>query len=209
MTEIEWRDDGLYWPVSDTACYEWTQVEIDACDVIISACKSTRSMISAGANVGAYAKQYAKTFETVYAFEPDTTNFKCLALNTSTIENVLIYQAVLGNHNIPTSLTNAEESNCGTFTVNGVGKIPCFKIDQLGLDDLDLIHLDVEGYEYFVLQGAVDTIKRCKPVIALEWLEHTTKFSVSSTQILEFLHDLNYAPKGKVGSDLVFTYQYE
>ena len=31
-----------------------------------------------------------------------------------------------------------------------------------------MISLDVEGYERFVIQGAIKTIKKCKPLIVCE-----------------------------------------
>ena len=40
-----------------------------------------------------------------------------------------------------------------------------FKID---FEDVDYIKIDVEGHELKVLQGGVDTINRCKPIIVLE-----------------------------------------
>ena len=41
-------------------------------------------------------------------------------------------------------------------------------IDALGLDQLSLIQLDVEGHELLALQGAQKTIERCAPIIMIE-----------------------------------------
>jgi hypothetical protein len=46
--------------------------------------------------------------------------------------------------------------------------IPMITIDSLGLDDIDLMQLDLEGFEYDALVGARETIERCKPVIIVE-----------------------------------------
>ena len=50
----------------------------------------------------------------------------------------------------------------------GGGHIPCLTIDILDLHACDLIQLDVEGFEYRILQGAVRTIEKYRPVIAAE-----------------------------------------
>jgi hypothetical protein len=41
-------------------------------------------------------------------------------------------------------------------------------VDNYGFDDVDLIKIDVEGHEQFVILGAVDTIKRTKPILIVE-----------------------------------------
>ena len=42
------------------------------------------------------------------------------------------------------------------------------RIDDLNLQQCDLIHLDVEGYEEKVINGALETIKKFKPVVIVE-----------------------------------------
>lgn len=44
-------------------------------------------------------------------------------------------------------------------------------LDSLNLKNLSLIKMDVENYEYFILKGAEETIKRNRPVIVFEcWI---------------------------------------
>ena len=50
-------------------------------------------------------------------------------------------------------------------------------IDQLGLNNCDLIHLDIEGGEYDALMGAEQTIKRFSPLICLEWFQNQEKLA--------------------------------
>jgi hypothetical protein len=41
-------------------------------------------------------------------------------------------------------------------------------LDSLGLTDVSFMKIDIEGYEYYALLGAVDTITACRPVILYE-----------------------------------------
>lgn len=53
-------------------------------------------------------------------------------------------------------------------------------LDSLQLERLDFIKIDVEGHELDVFKGAVETIKRCRPVIWSETLTRAQKKTLSS-----------------------------
>jgi FkbM family methyltransferase len=46
--------------------------------------------------------------------------------------------------------------------------VPCLPLDALGLDDVCAMKIDVEGAEQEVLRGALDTLRRCRPVLSIE-----------------------------------------
>lgn len=52
--------------------------------------------------------------------------------------------------------------------LNGEPDTPLETLDSFDLQDVDLIKIDCEGGELFVLQGAFETLKRCKPVVVVE-----------------------------------------
>lgn len=198
------KDDGLYWPICDDgACYQWTNTELTSASIVIESCDKKRTIVHAGGNVGAYTLKFAKAFESVYVFEPDLTNFKCLTLNTADHENVFQFRAALGDSATQISLTN-NDKNCGTFFIDGKGNIPLITIDSLNLNDVDCIHLDVEGYEVSALMGALETIKRSSPLIVIEWLDHGEKYGWTKQNILGFLSGLGYNNMKQVGSDMMF-----
>jgi FkbM family methyltransferase len=203
-TDIAKKTDGLYWPITDTVCQEWSHGELYSVNEVVSVCKNKRVIIHAGANVGVYSLKFAESFETVIAFEPDTTNFKCLALNTINTNNIFLYQAALGCFAQPISLNNIETNNCGTSAINGKGIIPQITIDSLGLDTVDCIHLDTEGYELFAIMGALNTINKCSPAIVIEWMGHSKKYNIPPETIIGFLSGLGYNKMKKVASDMVF-----
>ncbi len=51
--------------------------------------------------------------------------------------------------------------------------IEIIPLDSLQLTNVSLIKMDVENYEYFVFQGAKDTLQRNRPVILFEcWIDY-------------------------------------
>jgi FkbM family methyltransferase len=68
--------------------------------------------------------------------------------------------------------------------------VPVTTIDALGLADLEHVKLDAEGFEQEVLEGASDTLRRCRPVLSLEVEERHRAGSTRDVPAL--LRDLGY-----------------
>jgi hypothetical protein len=58
--------------------------------------------------------------------------------------------------------------NVGAHSGEWSGHIPVVSLDALRLPVVDAILLDVERSETQVLRGAIETIKRCRPVVCIE-----------------------------------------
>lgn len=54
----------------------------------------------------------------------------------------------------------------------GQGSVPVEPLDGFELADVALLKVDVEGMEADVLEGALDTIRRCEPLIFAEAWDH-------------------------------------
>jgi FkbM family methyltransferase len=202
---ITLRSDGLYWPVSDShACYAWTQVELGHVQEIINACEHHTSVIHAGGNVGAYALKFHERFDQVYVCECDRINYQCLCANTLHVNNIWPLFVALGATCDTVGVHNNQPHNCGTPHVMGPGHTPQLTIDVLGMSHISLIHLDTEGYELPVLQGAVNTIKTHKPLIVVEWLNHGVRYGWQQSDLIGFLRNLGYTQMKPVGSDMMF-----
>jgi FkbM family methyltransferase len=199
------REDGLYWPEIDVdSYYARTNVELYTVDSIIESLKNKRTIIHAGGNVGAYTLKFADAFDTVYVFEPDVTNFKCLCLNTADRENVFQFRAALGNRATQVSITKDNPENCGTFRIKEDGNIPVVTIDSLRLTEVDCIHLDIEGYEMNALLGAENTIRAYRPLIVVEWLDYGKNYGWDNKDIIKLLIDIGYTKMKQIGSDMMF-----
>jgi hypothetical protein len=61
------------------------------------------------------------------------------------------------------------------------------KLDGFFSEKIDLIHLDLEGYEFEALKGAKELIERDKPLIILE-------IDTRAVDYNNFMRELNYKP---------------
>ena len=150
--------------------------------------KGRRTCIQAGACIGIWPLRLAQFFDRVISFEPEPTNYHCAVANTAHLDNVEIHEASLGNDSdvtVKMRLDKGEIGNSGAHYVVAGGDIPTVVIDDLGLDDVDLIYLDIEGYEATALKGAAETIRRCRPVIGVEDKGlHNNRKQLSVTKLL-------------------------
>lgn len=211
--------DGNYWMRNDgdgvtetyaspnSSCFYLTREGFNTVPRQLAALVPTHDVVvQAGGNTGFYVKQYAAIFKTVYTFEPVPDLFRCLTKNV-TMDNVIKIQACVGKNHELVDLKRNAANEAGSGNVSGPGKIPTFLIDDLTLPHCDLIHLDVEGYEYNALQGARQTIQRCTPVVVLEHYEPwLNRFNTSLGEIETFLKSLNYTFRTEVYGDRVYTY---
>ena len=126
-------------------------------------------VVQAGGACGMYPRIFSNYFKTVYTFEPDPLNFFTLVVNCQK-DNIIKMQAALGDKHTMIQVARLTNQNVGMNRVveNDVGIVPQLMIDDLKLTACDFIQLDVELYEIYALRGAVETIKKFRPVIAVE-----------------------------------------
>lgn len=205
---VELRD-GWWWPKHDVACWRYLSRRQDVPTNVSAYTKQQRVVVQAGGNAGMYVKKYEDIFDTVYTFEPDPINFYCLTKNTS--NRTIKFQGCLGNEtnfvNLSYDETHHKKPNSGGYRVKGTGIIPTLILDNFNLPIVDLIHLDIEGFEKFALLGAIETIKRCKPVIALELNGLAEKYNHTNDDVKQLVIELGYTETGIVDDDIIFEYK--
>lgn len=132
-----------------------------------------RVALDIGANVGLWSRSLVKHFETVVAFEPVPMFRDCLTKNV-VAENLDIRPIALGDHDamIKMIITEGNTGHTHVDPNSTDGDTPIVRLDSLNLQNIDYIKIDCEGYEYRVLQGAKETIMRCRPVIVVEQKPH-------------------------------------
>lgn len=172
---------------------------------ISSYCKEKNLVIQAGGNAGLYPKKYSEFFNTVITIEPDYRNFLCLVHNVPE-ENVFKFQACVGNESKFLDLGyrgGKIPKNRGKMRVQGSGIIPQITIDSLNMKP-DLIHLDIEGYEGFAIQGAERTLREHNPVVVLETNGVGDEYGWPKEKIDSLLLSFGYRVKENWGDDTLY-----
>ena len=127
-----------------------------------------------GANKGVYSLLASENPETkIYTFEPHPETYNELKRNIELNErNVQILNLALGDRNGSTKFTD-EAGSCVNKIIldtnpNEINKtitVPLKTLDNLineGVDIADIVKIDVEGFEYGVLQGFENNIQKVK-----------------------------------------------
>lgn len=152
--------------------------------------------IDIGAHVGLWTHVLATMFKHVYAFEPHPILYACWERNCNTFENVEGFNLAVSQSDTDIRVEYVE-GNSGNARVGipGTGRghlTRAVSIDNFDIDArVAFIKIDVEGWEYFVLKGAEQTIKAHKPVIILEQKPgNAERYNLSRTAGLEYLLSL-------------------
>ena len=140
----------------------------------IGLCSKRGTALDIGANVGLWSRDLVDNFSKVVAFEPVAVFRECLEKNVNGA-NFFISPLALGDHDTQATMIitegNSGHSHLDPATL-GTGDVQVVKLDNLNMEDVDYIKIDCEGYEYRVLQGAEQTVKRWRPIIVVEQKPH-------------------------------------
>jgi len=129
--------------------------------------------VHAGTFFGDMLDTLSRNATAVVAFEPVARNFELATINSASLSNVTLYHAALSNRDghvrmATRTWTRKPLGGASTVSPRGNEVTRCMKLDTLGLRDVSLIHLDVEGHELSALEGAKGTIVRDRPTILIE-----------------------------------------
>lgn len=108
-----------------------------------------------------------------------------------------------------TSLSRANASQEGSVT-------EAFKVQARPLDAIiresnasrvDIIKIDVEGAELFVLKGAHETLVRYHPLLVVEVVEpQLNAMGTTSAAIAGYLHSFGYRPRHRIGQNVEYGF---
>lgn len=168
-----------------------------------------RVIYDIGGNVGWYAVRWAKRNPDVrlHTFEPGEVNFSYLQRNVAL--NGLEDRVTVNNHGMSNESGTVEffipEGLAGNSSLLDVASRPGTRkvearmrtvdeyVKETG-DVPDFIKCDVEGAEYLVFKGAVNTITEARPIIHAELLRKWSKpFGYHPDEVVKFLDSLGYA----------------
>lgn len=190
-------DNFIEWSLLSTGTYE---EEINK--MIRISLKPGSNALDIGANIGLQSLRMAQTVGSsgfVFAFEPLNYLQEKFRRNMSLnkVTNVRLFPFALANEEAEAEFTfNKKAWNQGAFSIgqkqNGHDKqtVNIKVADQLPdiqkLTGLDLIKIDVEGFEYQVLLGLKETLRKHRPRLIFEYDE---RYWLTNNQRIEDCYD--------------------
>lgn len=149
--------------------------------------KKFRTVIDVGAWCGTWAKALEPFAKKVIAFEPDRIHFECLQKNCTI--NCDCRNEAVGSANKNVSLT--EDDFTQAKRVDSDGNIRMVTLDSFGYENVDMIKIDVEGYEMEVLKGAEKTLQDIQ-YLMIELNNNTKKYGSSNNEVEKYIKDLGF-----------------
>ena len=177
----------------------------ESLDALLSLCKAGFHVIDVGANLGWSVLNLAKISNTgtILGFEPDPLNFQKLTENVSAnhMTNIVLLSVGLGDKShtarmeVRTPLNRGGNriapSNSNAYSIEIVTLDSSQEVSRL--PRVDLIKIDVEGYELKVLRGSREVLKKFKPILFIELDQNNLKDQGDTpSALIEYLIELGY-----------------
>lgn len=154
--------------------------------------KNLKTFLDCGSFVGWVSRYWSDKVQQVHAWEPNPVSQMCWEKNCGHIANATLHKKGLSN--IPGQAflkfnTPGHYGNCTIDKSEGT-PIEITTIDSYDFTDVDFIKIDVEGNEINLLEGAKQTIMRCKPYIQIEVNSMQEVHGHTEQQVHEWFKDM-------------------
>jgi FkbM family methyltransferase len=202
-------DDWIPFNIFLTGIYTQEKTELL---YFLSSLRKGMTVLDIGANIGYYsllaAARIAKNGK-VHSFEPVRETYSRLQQNITLNEfkNMEAHRYIIHDHIGEMDIFVADKSNTGSSSLsrsmenfsNTVQKVQTITIDSYikskQISSVDIVKIDVEGSELFVLKGMKNLLKRDNMKIFLEINRHNlAKQNTKPQDIAHFLQQVAYHP---------------
>ena len=170
---------GIFVPDEDTAKFWGKNFEVREYNKIAPKGKLA---LDIGAHVCIWTSRLANDFEEVIAFEPLKKHIDCHKKNCEGLENVTLHEIALSDKK-HTAVMTTKDINSGMSTLSETKwksdsypqMVETRTLDSYKFPKIDFIKIDVEGWEEYVLEGAMQTILKDRPRMYIEiWKKNFT-----------------------------------
>jgi len=162
-----------------------------------------KDVVHAGAFVGDMLPSFSKANPEgkIFAFEPVHENYYAclLTTNQNKLSNVVLHHAALSNEVgtfwVDSQMVMHTEDVLGSLVdgknIAAGGQLTnAHTVDMYNMANIVCMHIDVEGHEQKVLEGAEGTLQKYKPIVMLE--------DYGVTEAIEFMEKQNYHRIGDI-----------
>ncbi|MFH1626575.1 MAG: FkbM family methyltransferase [bacterium] len=191
----------------DEYIYLYGIYEPNILDLITKYLKQGETFIDIGANIGQhsmFAASIVGNFGKVYSFEPIPRIYNQIldSVHLNNFDNIIkAYNFALGEKDTEQTLYITSENIGGSSLIKRSEcdkkiEVKIIKGDNilLQLKQINLIKMDVEGYEYEALSGIHATLKKFHPIIVLEFNgDSYNKNDNYGDKIISLLNNLGYS----------------
>jgi len=175
-------------------------------DLLRSLISEGMTVVDIGGNIGYFPlieSRLVGPTGKVIVFEPSPVSFSFLQRNIEANKafNIVARNLAIGNHKGSATLYTFERANWNSLVLQNRECKSAIKVELVTLDELlgseprvDVIRMDVEGYECKIIHGMRNILKRHKPLLVLEL--HANLVSLEDiAEFLNSLQDTGYAIK--------------
>lgn len=163
-----------------------------------------RIAVDVGASIGLWSRRLAGSFGSVHAYEPLPIARECFLRNVEA-SNVYLHAAALGDRDGTVTIENRPSITFKTHVSGSSGSADIRTLDSFDIKEVDLIKIDCEGFDYWVLRGAEQTIRRDRPLVIFEAKEGVSerRYRVAQTAPHDFMRSLGYVIEAEVRGNAI------
>ncbi|KEC73152.1 SAM-dependent methyltransferase [Rhizobium leguminosarum bv. phaseoli CCGM1] len=164
--------------------------------------------VDVGAHVGLWSRVMALAFEKVTAFEPLAAHVACFERNIQD-PRVALHPVALADKAGELRFA-ADIINSGNAAVAESGEpVTALTLDSFRLKGIDLIKIDVEGFEVPVISGGEKTLKREKPAVIVEQKPNGSaeRYGRGATDAVELLRSWGAEVVWEIGGDFLLVWK--
>ena len=194
----DYVEHAIYFAFKDTAQ-----------DALFSLCKPGSIIIDIGTNIGYVLLNFARIVGSsglVFGFEPNPLTYnRCLEnISLNDFSNIKVLNTALGDVSregiliVPYNRNRGEAYISSTKPPDHGIKVAITTLDRFVKENyitkIDLIKIDVEGYEFNVLNGAKETLKKYKPILFIEVDDELLqRQNIFPNKLIEFISSFGYS----------------
>lgn len=159
-------------------------------------------VIDVGANIGdsaALINSVRNMPKKIYCFEGEKEYINYFKENTSSMENIVLFETYLGEENSENGFDVYKNNGTLRIDTNKKGNIKFDSIDNIDgksnniFNNIKFLKIDTDGYDFKILRGARNLLLKSNPILFFEYdREFLDKVNDDGFSTFKMLEDIGY-----------------